>query len=902
MMQSRQAEEFGSSWSNDRPAQPLTTLGDMLLKVVDLGMVAIVLATALLFGGRHPLGTFTLVAMCGLVSLAWFVRQSIIANATWTRTSAVWIILLALAATVLQVVQLPQEWIVTLSPRLSTLLPLWSDNTNSGLSFGSWQTLSVAPHETRLALATLVAYCLLFLTAAQRIQSTDDVVRIVRLIGIVAVCMAVFGVVQYLMSNGKFYWFFDYPYTNTTDAVKGSFTNRNHFAHYLVLGLGPLVALFIGLRIENRTLKKHSWSSSQVGDHKIPLGSYVFGLLSLIVIGATLFSRSRGGAMTLTFALVLLTGIYLRMRLARLSDVALLSSLGVLAVIAMVSMYGYDDVAERLDDFAAGSLEELDSGEGRRRIWQANLESIRSGWQTGSGTGTHRYVYPAYLTEPDGEEYTHAENGYLQIITENGLSGAVLLCLVFLCGVTWCINALRKAESRQERLLAGVVTTSLTASLVHSFVDFVWFVPACVVVTILLSACALRLSQLTGPDQQTARTTVVFGRPAWAIMALFVLAAGAWASAELLGPARASIHWDRYQRSALAHKTVASKLLLEAGVTNPDLDQADEDLTRFMIQELGQVTHLEPQFGRAHLKLATNLLRMFERRQSDSANQMTIAQIRDAAIASQFSNANQLQEWLTRAFGQQSNLLYRALHHTKLAIELCPLQGDAYTLMGQLCFLEGHGIDAVEACFQQAETVTPMDSDVLFATGVHQLSAGRTEEAFESWTPLFQTPIEHQHEVANLLAGRIPAAVFLQGLRPTISSLPYLWRTYRQRGNEQDWLAIETHVRQLISQQSKDQDSRVASRHWTLLARVERELSNNMSALASYQQAHQLNPNDFALRYEMAIVLSDLQEYEKAESHLRWCQTRCPEHGGVERQLKNLSKLRLTQAGSPLRQ
>ena len=37
-----------------------------------------------------------------------------------------------------------------------------------------------------------------------------------------------------------------------------------------------------------------------------------------------------------------------------------------------------------------------------------------------------------------------------------------------------------------------------------------------------------------------------------------------------------------------------------------------------------------------------------------------------------------------------------------------------------LCFLEGHNSAFVDACFEQALAVCPVDSDVIFAAGMHQ--------------------------------------------------------------------------------------------------------------------------------------------------------------------------------------
>ena len=166
----------------------------------------------------------------------------------------------------------------------------------------------------------------------------------------------------------------------------------------------------------------------------------------------------------------------------------------------LLSLYGDENIAQRLNTIVSGSLEEIDRGHGRRNIWKANLASINQGGLLGAGAGSHREIYPVYLPEAHSVQYTHAENGYLQVATENGFLGAMLLALSILLVVSWCWKAVRCNQSAQTVILAGATTASLVASLMHSFVDFVWYIPACISLTILLAACALRLAQFSSSN------------------------------------------------------------------------------------------------------------------------------------------------------------------------------------------------------------------------------------------------------------------------------------------------------------------------------------------------------------------------------------------------------------------
>ena len=112
-----------------------------------------------------------------------------------------------------------------------------------------------------------------------------------------------------------------------------------------------------------------------------------FCLASLLVVSAVLLTRSRGGCLALGTVLIVIGAIYLHFRIISVSSLGIVFSVSIVLVVAIMSLYGYDRVANRLDDLATGSVEELDVAGGRRTIWKANLASIQSGWTTGSGAG-----------------------------------------------------------------------------------------------------------------------------------------------------------------------------------------------------------------------------------------------------------------------------------------------------------------------------------------------------------------------------------------------------------------------------------------------------------------------------------------------------------------------------------
>ncbi len=208
--------------------------------IVEGSLAGCIFAVPFALGGRHPLGEALLVAFALAAAVAWGARQCLEIEATWRRTPGLGLWLAGLVVVAVQITPLPSAVTGWLQPAMRHWLPLWVGGADEKPFLGPWNTLSLTPAETRSALVVLLAYGLLFVITVQRTRSIEDLERLLRWTALAAVAMAIFGLVQYFTANGRFFWFSEQPYATTAYNVKGSFTNRNHFAHFLALGLGPL--------------------------------------------------------------------------------------------------------------------------------------------------------------------------------------------------------------------------------------------------------------------------------------------------------------------------------------------------------------------------------------------------------------------------------------------------------------------------------------------------------------------------------------------------------------------------------------------------------------------------------------------------------------------------------------
>ncbi len=871
---------------------PSEAVAATCLHIVDAGLLGVVLVAPLFLGGRDPLGRFLFITFACLTSVAWFLRQTLLKNHDQQARS--WAYPLAFAALALvaaQLIPLPWGWLQQLAPRNSSLLTLWQGDSNSPAQLGVWKTLSLAPSATRLALATLVAYVLLFFTVVGRLQTVADIQRLMRLLAISAIAMSAFGLIQYFTSNGRFFWFYEYPFASTKFPVKGSFTCRNHFANYLVLGLGPLLA-WIVLRNSAKPQARKRRGISSSNKPLISNSTALYAGLTLVVF-AVLLSISRGGMLAMVVAGTIALVLYYRRGFISGNSLYGLAALGLL-IVGMLSVYGYDSVASRLDDFASGSIDGLDTGGGRRKIWAANWLAIQQGGLFGSGAGSHREIYPIYLPQSLEIEFTHAENGYLQIATENGWLGAALLaCALGLIG-SWCWRANRHAPSREQLILAGAVTASLAASLVHSLVDFVWYIPACMSMTVLLLACALRLSQLSNNKEPQATRSPNVPPLQWRGFSCLGTAAAAmlaviWAISTSAGPGTAATHWNQYRLASATNRQQSIQSLVE-GSQKPSISKEAEQLTEVMIFHLRHALVCDPASATTHSRLASRYLQLFEQRQIRSDNAMTVAQIREAATASRFASAKALRLWLERAFGKNSRLLYQAHYHARRALQLCPLQGEAYLYLSNLCFLQGQTSAAIQAYIDQGLRLRPYNFNVVFQVGEQLSALGRDPEAIALWQRIFRDPGKHQLRIIQLLSKVVPAAYFLELFEPDWHTLHYVWQHYRQLGSEADWQTIAQYATTIAQRDGPSLSPNEAAAIWRSLAGMYKELGHFNGVLHCYQQAYRVAPTLYSVRRELGRTFLQLNLYPQAEPHLRWCLTRRPEDAALKAEMIHATK------------
>jgi O-antigen ligase/tetratricopeptide (TPR) repeat protein len=904
--------------------------GDPLLRLVDIGLMATIFLVPYFMGGRYATGQMVFVLLVAVTATCWCLRTLTDRGRRWVRTPADWIVPAGIALIALQWTPLPTAVLAAVTPKTTAYLPMWASAGDAVGWMGTWNRISLVPQATLGGLALFVAYGLLFFVVVQRVKSLADILRILRWIALSAAVMAGFGLLQYLLSNGKFLWIYQHPFRTTSVYVNGSFINRNHFTHLLALGLGPVLLGVVGAIRSGASRSRDHGGRHPLAADRWPAGETFWRVALGLIVFAGLMSLSRGGMIVMALALaVFMAHAYRARRLGRRLVVGGLAVATV--VVAALSIHGYDRVALRLDDLRSASLDRLDRHRGRREIWAANLAVIADYPLLGTGVGSHREVHPMYRDDSPSVEYTHAENGYLQIAAETGLVGlALLLTGMAVCG-SWSIRTALvliprprketaetvtsrernrgcddilghapKGSAAQVLLTSGAITAGLAVSAVHSLIDFVWYIPACMSITVILAACAARLWHLTQAELHSATTSnrctarhrqAVQSQPAaaapalrhqpfWLALTGVTIAASLWMVANRLPPALASPAWDGYLHQSLATAR-RQRLKLRAarnGAVDPVSlsDSESEQLTSAMIAELRQVVARYPGHARGHVRLAAAYLEQFDQLQRESPNAMDLSQIRDAAIASHFGSRAALDRWLERAFGPSVELLDKARWHARRSVQLCPLEGAAYLFLAELGFLQGADHQFTAACIEQALRVRPHDERVLFAAGKEAALQGDLAAAIRYWKECFHTGGAYQLQLVQLLAGQVPVAFFLENFEPRLEDLQLLHQFYRRVQRPEEMATFSAYYIDVARAEASKRPATEAAQIWLSASRICREFQQLDRSLACAEEAERVAPDDYQVHFTQATLRLAAGELAEAERQLRWCLSRKP--------------------------
>ncbi len=850
----------------------------------DVSLAGIIFAAPLILGGRHPVGRLVYIVLVTLFMASWLGERFCKSTQRWRWTGVEWILLSGGAILILQAMQLTPEALSTISPHLGELVPHWDASTLEQLGLSNWSSISLTPYATRLALGVYVAHVTLFLTLVQRFQDFQQIRKAILWMAAAAIAMAVIALIQWCSGTEKFLGFIQHPSRPANVDVTGTFANSNHFAHFLALGIGPLVWWLSQLVPQNPMLAGPTGNTFQGPRQTV---NYVrcclFGAIPVVIL-AGLLSHSRGGIIAILLATIVSVGLLSLLKQLRYRAWITMGAIGVV-VIAALTFHGYQDVKRELSTLTSGSIQEIDDSGARQKIWMANWELIKRFPLLGTGVGSHAEVYPKFFPHRSMVEFTHAESGYLQVLTETGMVGGALLLTGILCAVGWAYGGLKSKDSQRAGAAAAVAAT-ITTSIVHSIADFPWYLTSCMSFAIIAAAAACSLAQHQHDKQKSARKSLPFqsdgatekpaGRPwlglAWVVLLISLISSH-------IGPAMASPHWDRYLNLALNSRDNLQHQLLESA----DAEKRAKKIEGYRHRNARQMAiHLEnclrhyPHHPRANARMTAVCLRLFEDVQKNSQNAMGLEQIRDAAIASQFPSREKLGEWLDVAIGKPRLLLDMALSHCLANLQINPADGRCHVYLAQVSFLPCGKEDSTDKLFAAAEHVRPNDAFVLFEQGRRCAARNDLESTLAYWERSFAMSTSYRDEIIKRLAPQLPAPLLLNILKPDERGMEELFGYYRKRKMMVHASVVGIFVADAIQRRANEESGVAAGKLWNRCRGIYRFLERDDDALRCAIQAARVAPNWLDTRKILAEEYMIQQDYTNAIQQYQWCQMRRP--------------------------
>ena len=372
----------------------------------------------------------------------------------------VWLLLIGLI--ILQITPLPFSWVEWLSPQSAVLKLLAYDDITP-----SWGMLSVDPHSTMLALQRTTAYLIFFILTLLLVRNSSHY-RWLAVVLLTSGCFqALYGSLM-VLSGLEYGFIFEKIYYR--NVATGTFINRNNFANYLVITAAVGVGLLLSktsVDVKQTLLEKLrsmvNWLMS---------GNIWIRFALIIIATGIVLSRSRMGNVAFISSLIISGFLFLWLkRYLTKGTLFLIISILVIDLLIVGSLVGVDRVVERVQSTSLEAEHRDEAVEDTLRYWR-DFPLI------GSGGGSYYTTFPRYKDGIVGLYYDHAHNDYLEIASEYGLFGPLLLALIPILTLWKLIPIYQKTDDGPIKGISFTLMMATLALFTHAIVDFNFQIPA----------------------------------------------------------------------------------------------------------------------------------------------------------------------------------------------------------------------------------------------------------------------------------------------------------------------------------------------------------------------------------------------------------------------------------------
>ncbi|HUL19983.1 MAG TPA: O-antigen ligase family protein [Thermodesulfobacteriota bacterium] len=393
--------------------------------------------------------------------------------------SAIPLVLLALFLLVIgfQIIPLPSGILKIISPRtfsIRSALSLEPSASSFPLSFSPF--LTQIEFFKWLTLAGLFVFLLGWRPLEESDRARKQLLAAVMTAGVLE---SLYGMFEFFSGH---HHILNVAAENFISSATGTFINRNYFAGYLLMVI-PLSMGFLFSREAGRTGRYRGWRH---GLSSLDGKTLLIGFGVIVMILGLLFSASRMGIVSLLLSFSLISLFFLRPRKEGTFSRTSILILGL--AILWAAWIGLDAVINRF-------FMTSESLKGRWEFWVNTFQIYQDFPIFGSGLGTFVQIFPMYRSFHIIGLVTHAENDFLQLLSEVGTLGTGLLAVLFfflLWKIASGIRALAEGEPARYIALGGLV--GILSLMFHSLVERNIQIPANAFLYAFILALVLRIA------------------------------------------------------------------------------------------------------------------------------------------------------------------------------------------------------------------------------------------------------------------------------------------------------------------------------------------------------------------------------------------------------------------------
>ncbi len=366
----------------------------------------------------------------------------------------------------LQVIPLPPALVRLFSPEAFRIY----HQTAGAFEPSGWMSLSIHPRATVFELARFLSYLVFYIVAVQLLADRVLMKRTMAVLAVFAGLLAFMAIIQFIdrqlscpAVGEKIFWIRNSVHGRGSI---GPYVNRNHYAGLMEMIFPLMFSLFLVYRPGSSASTWKLRLRDFLTHHRIN-HYFLYGLAALLIGTSVFVSLSRGGIISLTLSMFLLS-LWLTRR-AKKRKVSVMAALLFLGILVLTGSDAWDRIFERFGEIRneAGEIQT-----GRFHYWRDGRTIIGHFPLTGSGVGTWQDIYPRFRTFPGSSRLEHAHNDYIEFLSTGGiiLTGLMGLALFRVIQVSY-----RSFKRRRERLaiyLFAACLAAVASILLHSVVDF----------------------------------------------------------------------------------------------------------------------------------------------------------------------------------------------------------------------------------------------------------------------------------------------------------------------------------------------------------------------------------------------------------------------------------------------